>query len=260
MNLSDLPNSIRDHLNKTDATVGFSVIDIERDIYWEYDNHRFLAASTIKLPVMAAFFQACELGLIHESQTYKFSREELIEDSPILDKLSSNKNISYLDLVKAMIVLSDNTATNIIINLLGIHFIQKWMKDNHFHQTELNRLMMDFKSRQKGIDNWTTPAEMSFFMHKLYLKQLVSTKKSQEMISILESTQDLEKIPYLFDDSVKIANKPGELPSNRSDVALLSDNSRNMVMSVFCENVLNDEKTDLWIAEFAVLFWNLKIS
>lgn len=225
------------------------------ELEWAFQDRRFLSASTIKLPVLLCYFEhKDELQL----SPYRYDPESFVEDSPFFEKCAPGQAIEWDTIADWMMRLSDNTATNLMIDLLGFERVSSWLKREGFSHTELNRKMVDLDSRARGIDNWTTPTEMCRIMWRLVVQDYprLSSAHRHKALEILHACEDLEKIPFLFQPPIQVANKPGELPHNRSDVGYVHQGDKQLVLSVFCDQLNVDETADLWIAELSRFIWD----
>lgn len=244
------------HLKKLQGQAGFAAENLTqgRQIIW--GNRPFLAASTIKVPVLAVYEQARQMGEI-PAQDYCFQVQDYVEDSPFFDSLEPGATVSWDELARQMIIISDNTATNLLIRQLGLERIQAWITAQGLSETKIAREMMDLRARARGIDNWTSPLDMCQLMRKLVTGQLLppGTTGCARMLEILHQQQDREKIPHFFSAPVVVANKPGELPGTRSDIGYLHAPGRAVVMALFTDQLQDDAAADLWLAELAVLLW-----
>lgn len=218
---------------------------------------RFLAASTIKLPVLALYAERR-----HEAQfagQYIYDQTDDCEDSPCFEALPPGTSVSWDTVADWMMILSDNTATNLLIDRLGIPELQAWIAARGWSVMQLNRRMMDLEARARGIDNWTSADDMLELMEQLVRGTLTDSASCDWMLEVLHRCEDKEKIPFLFKPPVLVANKPGELPGNRSDVGYVHDQTHQVVMAMFCDQ-LPDEAAelaaDLWLAELAVMLWD----
>lgn len=230
----------------------------------------FPSASVIKLPILYLLYEEIIKEKISINDKIYFKQKDLVDDSPYFESLGiKNGECSIYDVAHSMITVSDNTSTNLLIDLLGFDSINKKIKDLGMEHTILNRKMCDFETRQKGIDNLTTPEDFAlFFKHiSFHLKGLTFDEilncrfskisnleeASIEMIKILSEQKDLEKIPSGFtsNKNIFVANKPGELPNIRNDVALIIKNEHHFVISIFTEQVNDEVRTDEIIGDFS---------
>ncbi len=248
------------HLAKLDeigAKTGFCAKHLasEQVIVYEAER-RFLAASTIKLPVLALYAERRQEAVFAEN--YLYNPADDCEDSPCFDELEPGTAVSWDTLADWMMIRSDNTATNLLIEQLGMAEIQAWIAERGWQTMQLNRVMMDLAARARGIDNWSNAQEMLDFMERLVKRTLTDTASCDWILDVLHRCEDKEKIPFLFQPPVFVANKPGELPGNRSDVGYVHDAEHEVVMAIFCDG-LPDEAAelanDLWQAELAQILW-----
>lgn len=249
-----LPHAIQQHLLTLSGKCGFAVQHFPDGKIICYQNRRFVAASTIKLPLMSAFWDAVEAGRFELDELWPFNPADVVEDSPAMAELLAG-DISWEQLLEWMIVVSDNTATNLVLDGVGLYAVNQWLQRAGFCETFLNRRMMDLAARAQGIDNWTTPLEMLNWMARLVNSELISPEADQAMLACLFRQQDLEKIPSGFQAPIRVANKPGELPGNRSDVGYVTDGSNQMLISIFCDELQQEETVDEWIGILARLWW-----
>lgn len=253
---------LKAHLERLPGEAGWAASHLETGMTVIYNHRKFLAASTIKLPILAlyAMRRLQSEYAVAFAETYVYNPADYCEDSPCFDKLEAGTEVSWDTLAEWMMVLSDNTATNLLIDKLGLAEIQAWILAQGWRSLQLNRRMMDLEARQRGIDNWASPFEMMQFMEKLAQHTLLpEAEANQWMLDVLYRCQDLEKIPFLFKPPVRVANKPGELPGTRSDVGLVSDGQHQVVMALFCDGLPDtqaEQDADLWLAELAQLLWH----
>lgn len=251
-----LSSQLQAHLAKLQGQAGFAALHLEqgRQIVW--GNRRFLAASTIKVPILAVYEDARDKGELPE-QDYCFQRQDYVEDSPFFERLEPGTRISWDELARQMIIVSDNTATNLIIRQLGLARIQAWITAQGLADTCIAREMMDLNARARGIDNWTSPLDMCQLMCQLVKGELVPPGPTGcvRMLDILYQQQDREKIPHYFNAPIRIANKPGELPGTRSDIGYLHTPEKSVVMALFTDQLVDEASADSWLAELAYLLW-----
>lgn len=211
----------------------------------------FPSASVIKLPILYLLYKEIENKNIDINQKINFSENDLVDDSPYFteNNLKSGQANLY-DVAHSMITVSDNTSTNLLIDLLGFNEINQCITEMKMNNTILQRKMCDFETRQKGIDNLTTASDMAqFFKH---IEPLISQEPYNQMFKIISEQKDNEKLPSGFTDlKLTIANKPGELPGVRSDAGLIIDNDKKIIISFMTENVKNELETDPIIGEIS---------
>lgn len=264
-----LISSLHEHLSKyqsqSPVEIGWAARNLLTGRELIYNSRRFIAASTIKLPILAVF--AAQRQATVFQQNYVCQLQDRVEDSPFFEAAQAGQQISWQTLAEWMMIRSDNAATNLLIRALGQSEIQAWLASHGYQETFLQREMMDLEARQAGRENWTSPLDMLHLMTELVLARSVSVPERDWILEILYRCEDPEKIPYLFRKPVRVANKPGELPGNRSDVAYLTDGQHKIVMAIFCDHLPQapeyateavaaaEQACDLWQAELAQLLW-----
>src|SRR5690625_850663 len=126
--------------------------DLDRDDKWEWQaDEIFYAPSIIKVPIMVAAYDALEKKEISFSDTVRLNREELVGGSGVLQHLSPGMtSLTIYDLVVLMIVQSDNTATNMLIDLLGVDKIKKVMTDHGWTNSKCYNKLMTIPVEREG--------------------------------------------------------------------------------------------------------------
>jgi beta-lactamase class A len=167
------------------------------------------AASIIKVPIMGAVFSAQEEGKLSLSDKIKLRQKDKVSGSGTLKNARSGKEYSIEELLMLMNTISDNTATNMIINLVGFDYLNNWFKDNGLKGTILLRLMMDMASRDKGIENYTTAGDMAVVFDNMYRGKLINEDVSSECIEILKNQKTRNRIPAKLPKGTMVAHKTG---------------------------------------------------
>lgn len=255
-----IPRAWREHLEKLPGEAAWAAQNLRTGMALVYQNRRFLAASTIKLPVLALYAEQRISPVFSADFTvdYVYDAADYCEDSPCFDDVAPGTAVSWDTLAEWMMVRSDNTATNLLIDKLGLHALQDWIRSQGWQVTELNRRMMDLAARARGVDNWTSPLEMMELMTRLAKRSLIAPAACDWMLEVLHKCEDREKIPFLLAPPIRVANKPGELPGTRSDVGYAHDGEHEIVMALFCDGLPDEAAeiaSDLWLAELAKLLW-----
>ncbi len=205
----------------------------------------FSTASVIKVAVMVEFFRRLEDGSLDPDERLDLTDEYRVGGSGLLREFDNGLPLTLRDLCTAMIVVSDNVATNMLASRLGIPSINEGMQALGLPHTRLNRLI-GFKPVQPGESEelgLSTPAEMLRLFQGLAVGEVVSPRASREMVGILARQQYRELIPRLLPDKYdavtgrsdpQIAHKTGASNGVRNDVALLTfADGRQWVIAAF---------------------------
>jgi beta-lactamase class A len=194
-------------------------------------------ASTIKLPIMIECFHLQAAGQLDWKQSVTITEEAKVSGSGIVQDFVSGTKLPIRDLLQVMIVLSDNTATNLILDRITGNAVNARMEQLGLKQTRVMRKILgdrsDLKPQPSGITKegskpenakWglgrSSPQEMVSLLEKLYRGSLVSRSASDEMLNILRAQRDHNGIGRDLKDVV-IASKSGALDHLRSDVGIV---------------------------------------
>jgi beta-lactamase class A len=204
-------------------------------------------ASTIKLPIMVELFAEAEEGKLDWNQKLELTDQDKVSGTGILTELSAGDLLPIRDLMHLMIVVSDNTATNMILNRIGGNAVNRRMAQLGLKQTAVMRKIMQTKpqdftdeGKKPGSDRWGTgrscPRDMVVILEKLYRGQLVSKAASEEMINVLKRQRDLQGVGRDMRDTV-VASKSGALDHLRSEVAIVYSPHGPVAISITVNNI-----------------------
>jgi beta-lactamase class A len=135
-----------------------------------------------------------------------------------------------------MIVLSDNTSTNALINLLGFGLVNQYIKCLGMERTVLRRKMLDEAARAEGRDNFTTAADMLVLFRKLFAYQILTPELCALAIHILGKQRDYGRfMRYIWED-VPLYHKTGGLDYLSHDVGVFNFNGQYIYLGVFLQH------------------------
>jgi beta-lactamase class A len=213
-------------------------------------------ASTIKVPILIELFRRIEAGEIDLETRLPISAEARTVGSGILRELSSDVVLSIRDHATLMIVVSDNIATNALIDLLGLERINLTMAEMGFSRTQL-RSRLDFPRIGKDARNLavTTPADLAGIMAALAEGAILSESSRDAILEILRRQHHLNLVPRYLpyyphpeelghpDNGLRIANKTGGWMGMRADMALVEWPDTRYVVAIVIEG---DPDTRFW--------------
>lgn len=197
------------------------------------------SASIIKLFIMGAVYQGIQENLFTLQQRIIIKEEDKIPYS-IISLLQTKNTYSIQDLITLMIIQSDNTATNILISLIGMKYINAFIKNQGMKQTILSRKMMDLKARESGNENYTTVEDVSKYLNLIYEGKVVNTFFSQNMLDIMSNQLDISMMKRELPEEIHIAHKTGDLPYIKHDVGIVYTTSGDYIFSMFTWNSKDD--------------------
>ena len=181
-----------------------------------------MAASVIKIPVLVETFRQIQAGSLKRDQLYVLQEEDKMPSCGCLNRMHAGMNLTVQDLYNLMIILSDNTATNILIRLLGgTEEINGSLAKMGYQTCRVNRLLFDSEAADKGIENYVSGREIGDMLEKMYRGKMIDRKSSEEMLEIMKSQRLKNKIPFYFQGCVPIAHKTGEDDGITHDVGII---------------------------------------
>jgi beta-lactamase class A len=210
------------------------------------------AASTIKLPIMAAVFDAVERGKLKWTRPLTVRRADQLAGSPVIgSELSPGVKLPLSDVVHLMIVLSDNTAANMVLDRVTANQVNAYLDRIGVPSTRLLRKIRGDGAALAPAEGWsdfgmqpenrkygvgvTTPRDMVTLLEKLERGQLAGPAASREMIAILKRQQDNTGIRRLID--APIANKTGALDALRADVGIVYSKGGRVAMAIYVDEM-----------------------
>ncbi len=180
-----------------------------------------IAASIIKIPVLIECFAQMESGKLKKDSRIRIGEQDKMPSCGALTYMHTGLEVSVEDLYTLMIILSDNTATNLLIDLLGMEHINQRLELLGCQKTRLNRRLFDDRASSQGVENYITAKEIGLLLEKLERREVVSRTSSDEMLRILCNQRLNGKIPVLLPSGIKIAHKTGEDTGITHDVGII---------------------------------------
>ena len=209
------------------------------------DEDVFESASVIKLWIMSCAYEMAEQGRLDLDSTVILKEEDMVPgpgvpdyhsddaeghltedmfpESGMLNYLHAGTELTVRDLIRLMILISDNTACNIMIDLLGMDNINCHIANLGCTRTILNRRLFDTRPEVRGKENMFSLSETADFFRKMYKGELVSPEASREMCALLQNQQYTYKMPF-FIRQIPIAHKTGEDTGIENDVGIVFSN------------------------------------
>lgn len=181
----------------------------------------FLAASVIKLPLFLHVLEQSAAGKIDLNARLTVGVQEKMPSCGALSLFTGEVDADIRTLCRLMIALSDNTATNKLINHCTIPGANAGFRDMGLETTCLRRLLFDAEASAAGLENTVSPREMGMLLEKLYTKQFVSPEVCREAMDTLLLQQIRHKLNGKLCKAVPVAHKTGEDSCLSNDVGIV---------------------------------------
>lgn len=220
--VSHLIGKIFERLNQIGGKVGFYYKNLVTGEEFAYnENLSLVAASVIKIPVLIDVFYQITNGQLDKNEMFTIQKSDKLPSCGALTYMHDGLQVTLKDLYTLMIILSDNTATNLLIKRLGIEHINQTMHSVGLAVTSLNRLLFDSAEQSKGKENYICAKEVGLLLEKMYHGKLISPPASQEMLRILGNQRLNGKIPFWVPSEIHVAHKTGEDSGITHDVGIV---------------------------------------
>jgi beta-lactamase class A len=249
-NIARLLDAIADIARGFSGRLGVAAYHLGTGAAVEYDaRRRFPTASTIKLPILLEGFRELERGGRTRSEQFTLMDADKVAGTGVLGEFDAGLEPTFIDLLRLMTVVSDNTATNVVIHALGIGRVNALLRELGISDTELLR-PITFELEDGRIPNigLGTPADFAQLLRRLASNEVLSPSATAEVLAILRKQHYRDFIPrylpvlssdrFLASESrgVWVAGKPGMLPGVRNDVAIVGRDGPAYVLAVMTES------------------------
>ncbi|TWT93461.1 Carbapenem-hydrolyzing beta-lactamase Sme-1 precursor [Botrimarina colliarenosi] len=220
-----LPNQIAELVESTPARVGLCVVHASGAPGFGYrEEEVFTQASAIKIPILGTLNRLAADGRLALSETLPVDPSDGVGGCGVLQNfLPGASRLALADLATLMIVLSDNVATNLLIERIGFDAVNELIEDMHGSEaTRLRRKMIDLEARKVGRENTATPRDAA--VHMLRLAENANAGDPAALAT--RRTLRLKKespVTAALPKDLLLATKPGMLDGLRTEWSLVQD-------------------------------------
>lgn len=253
-----LEKSIMDVDQNLDGVMGVAIVDLtDGRRYLSHADDVFPQASSIKICVLAELYRQAQQGKLKLTDLYTVNANDLVQDSDIMGGLTPGvTRITLRDLATMMVAVSDNSATNVLIDRVGMDDVNAFLSAQGLQNTRLRRKMMDVKAAAEGRENISTPNEMMKLLESIYRGQVLDKEMTDDFFKVL-STHKESWIPRDLPDGLKIANKPGSLEGVRNDSGIVFVENRPYVICVMTTYLRKERDGEEAISRVSLAAWRM---
>ena len=219
-----LSSKLRSRINRFSGISGVIVKDLEFGFEFRHNEDKlFPSASLAKIPIMAAVYKAADEGKLDLGREVVLMDRDKLSGSGTLKTMPAGSCFTVDELVNLMVSTSDNTATNMITNVLGMDYINGSILGFGLDASCLSRRVADYDARDRGLENYTTARDMAFMLEEIYRGKLISEKASRKGLDVLLKQKSRNRIPKYLPEDVPVAHKTGLEKGICHDVGIIFD-------------------------------------
>jgi beta-lactamase class A len=233
---------------------GMFFLDLDTGDYLDIRGDKvFSAASTIKLPVLIAYLQALDAGKVNLQETLVMREALVAEGSGTMQDTPVGSRYSSLHTLTQMISISDNTATNMIIDRLGgIAKVNQQFRSWGLKDTRIRNWLGDFSGT-----NTTSPQDLAQLLAMVSQNQLLSPRSRQLALDILLQCHTRSLLPPGLGPGATIAHKTGDIGFLIGDAGLVTmPNGKRYLASIFVNRPYDDPRGRDFIQKVSRLVYN----
>ena len=232
--------------DSTRGVAGVVVFDLTSGERFAFqDDFVFPQGSAIKIPVLMEVYKQAGEGQFELTDKLEVGRAQQVGGSGVLKELGDGTSeLSIRDLCVLMVLVSDNTATNILIDLVGMENVNRTLQSLGFERTRLRRRMIDQAASARGDENTSTPAEAARIMEMLYQGEFLGREQSDDILSILRKRKR-GAINAVLPANVPVAFKPGGIAGVSTEWAIVELPERPYIVIVMENFGLGSEASEL---------------
>ena len=283
----EIEDEITNMINQVDGDVGIYIKSLnEKEEIVINGDKQFITASVFKIFLAVKFLQQVDNGIHKLDTSYTIKESDKILGSGILMNLNAGLKITLEDLFKLMIMISDNTATDIIMNLVGLNNLQEMLNELNLKNTEINLTTRDWlldlldmrgaestketfieaerrlsegklnskaqtiydirDSEDKVMNNISSPNDTGKFLELLINGELLSDSSTKLLIDSMKKQSFKYFIASDIPPEIHVADKPGALPGIKCDSGIIFLQNSPIIISIYTNKVKDEMKIGWW--------------
>lgn len=211
------------------------------------------SASTIKVLIMIEALNQYFKGYYDLNEFIDVHHKDKVDFS-VISQMKTNR-YKYIDLITLMIIYSDNTATNVLIDLLGFDNINSWCEKMKLSNTVLKRKMMHFDEISEGKENYTSAEDLCVMLEKIYKREILNVKCCDIMIDILKRQQYNNLLKRYIPEEICVAHKTGENYNLRHDAGIFYLDNKTYILVVMMKDFEDERKAEETIGNISKLIY-----
>lgn len=213
-------------------------------LFCEREDEVFPSASVIKLPLVMTLYADAARGLLDLDERVPVG--DRVDGSGVLRHMRDVEGLSLRDLAMLAIIVSDNTATNRLIERIGVERVGERLREWGCPKTRLSRKMFDFEAAKRGHENVMTARETVSLLARLQRGECEDRQTSDAVLAVLEQCQDHTMLRRYLPYGTKVPHKTGTLDESRNDAAIIPG-ERPVMIAAFTRKLRDTGAAVSWL-------------
>jgi beta-lactamase class A len=254
-----LEDSIHESERKLDGAMGVTIVDFKTgQTFALHADQVFPTASSIKIAVLLELYHQAQTGKLNLTDLYTVNAADLVPDSYIMGGLTPGvTRVTLRDLATMMMAVSDNSATNVLIDRVGMSNVNALMDSLGLKHTRLQRKMMDLKAASEGRENVSTPAELVAMVRATYEGKVLNQKLTEDFFQVFSIRKPDAFIQRHLPEDLRIAAKHGELEGVRNDCGMVFVPNRPYGICVMESYLHRERDGEEAISDISLAAWRM---
>ena len=234
--MRDIAPDVERMARELGGTVSVAVRNIKNAFDFSFnDEVRVGSASTIKVPILLEALRQARDGELSLDADHAIAAEQRCDGSGVLRHLRDELVVTIRDLLTLMIIVSDNTATNILIDIVGVDNVNSTLRAFGYTGTTLMRKMYDWDAIARGRDNFVVAREMADLLARIARRDALGGEWDELIMSVLGKQMFQDELGLLLPDGV-LANKTGQVAGVVNDCGVVTTDSFRYAIAVFTKD------------------------
>ncbi|MDD7793217.1 serine hydrolase [Clostridium sp. 'White wine YQ'] len=249
---------IKKYLESRIGNYSFYFEDLHSGYMYSYnENVQMVAAGCMKLPIAVSLVKAVEDERYTFLDKIKIEGKDKVYGTGIIHEFGE-REYTIFELLVAMLIQSDNTAANKIIDLVGMDRINENIKEMGLRNTVLNRKTSDERTEKNDLENITSAYDLSMIWKHLYNATYLNKENSTMIVDILRRQQIKNKLALYISDDLKydISSKTGDKKGVENDTQLIQLSKGNFVFTVLSMEIPNSVYGTITLAKCGKMMWD----
>ena len=227
-------------------------LDKNKTPFYLNSKKSFVSASMIKLLILCEFIDQIDNKNISLNDNYTYKEEDKVGGAGVIQTMPFGTNFTYDTLALYMIEHSDNIATNVLIDILGMDNINEKSKELGLNETKLNRKMMHWN----GTENYINAEDTEFILRNLLYKKIGSAEMCERAINYLLQNKDFDAIMRGLPKDVKCAHKSGSLDLIRHDGGIVYSENKYIII-ILTKNFTDENDANYLMGNISEIVYNI---